>query len=286
MKTLDFRTFQTRLAQLNEISDDLNEKEVIARFKEEEAKLIKENEQILLAHNSESPHPTKQTVLYRTITHYPGFDENIASSFSHPTPNKTRLNRCNIPKHPVFYCSDSGSICVSEAIYNKQLSFPFYLYLSHWQVNVDRKWRILPFVFHGLPSINKAHEYSTRNKQLLFTKYKDVLAEKEIEQYIHIYHREFRKYHPEDTKGSNYKFSSLISHEFLYRDEGDIVFYPSVQVAAEGNNYAINTKHIKDKNVCLIKVDKIRIEDVCGVYDWYLEAVGTPVEDLIKWKKM
>lgn len=278
MNTLDFKTFQARVALLNEISGN-SESEILMKIREEEAKLINDKEQILLAHNSQSPHPNKETVLYRTTSVYPSFDEKIVSCFSHPKPNSTQLNRCNLPKYPVFYCSDSGSICINEALYNKTLSFPFYLYLSHWRVDIDRKWKILPFVFQALPSMNKAHDYAEKNRQMLFDKYKGFLREDEIEQYIHFYHQEFRK-------ESDYKFSSLVSYKFLYEDDGDIVLYSSVQLAAEGNNYAINIKHIDDKSVLLIKVDKIRIDDAGGTRNWYLEAEGTPKDDFVEWQKL
>src|SRR5688572_29255381 len=99
MTTLNFKTFQARLGTLDEIPEGLNKDEIIVKVKEEESKLVKKDEQILLAYNMQSPNPNKGTVLYRTTSSYPGFDENNTNSFSNPPPDYTRLNRCNVPKH-------------------------------------------------------------------------------------------------------------------------------------------------------------------------------------------
>ena len=277
-KIVDFKTFEERLPLLNPIADNLSKDEISSRVREEEAKLIKEDEQMLLAYNNLSPHPTKGMVLYRTTTSYPDFDENLVSFFSYPNAKIARANRCNLSKHPVFYCSDSAAICINEATYNKTLNFPYYMYLSHWQVTIDKKWKIVPFVFQQLPSTNSAYEYSERTKRALVEKYKNILKESEIQQYVQLYHQEFRK-------ENDYRFSSLVAYKFLYEDDGDIVLYPTVQVAAEGNNYAINTKHIDTGNLSLHRIDKIRIEHNkdLNLLDWYLEAIGTPDGEHVKW---
>jgi hypothetical protein len=276
MTTIDFRTFQERLSKLENISSDLSKKEAFEKFRLEDKKLTKANEQILFAYSGDSPHPNKETVLFRAAFPFDGFDETNLSCYSYP--KAPGLNRCNIPKHPVFYCSDNSSICINEALNGKQFDkFPINLYLSEWNVSDERKWKVLPFIFFTLPTNNRAHEYAEKNRQTLFKKYKNNISEADIQSYIQFYHDEFRK-------RDCYAFSSILSHKFLYEESNDIIFYPSVQVEAEGNNYAINTKWIDNKTFFCSKIYKYRIEKNDDIYSWYLEAEGIPEGDKVKWQ--
>ena len=278
MITLDFETFAKRLKLLEDISSTLSKDEVLQRFKEEDHKLTNQNEQILFGYANNSPHPTKDTVFYRTtVNDYKDFDETSISCFSYrKLPN---LNRCNLPKFPVFYCSDNSSISINEALHYKELTFPTHIYLSVWRVNIERTWKVLPFIFQTLPTVNKAYEYSEKNKAALFEKYKDKLSPKDIQKYIDFYHDEFRK-------EGQYKFSSTTSYKFLYEDDGDIILYPTVQVESEGNNYAINTKWIDDGSINISLVLKYRIEKDDNIYSYYLEAEGRPNNEIINWKQV
>jgi len=277
MVTLDFKTFQERLYLLENISNNLSKQEALQRFQLEDKKLVKENEQILFAYSGDSSHPTKESVFYRATLPFDGFEEKAISCFSYP--KNPGLQRCNIPKHPVFYCSDNSSICINEALNSKQFdTFPLNIYLSTWKISQARKWKILPFIFFTLPTINKAHEYAEKNREGLFEKYKEQISETDIECYIQFYHDEFRK-------KDSYAFSSIVSHKFLCQEDNDIVFFPSVQVEAEGNNYAINTKWIDNKIIFCSKVHKYRIERVDDLYNWYLEAEGLPKDDKIEWQQ-
>lgn len=276
MITIDFETFKERLSLLENISSDLNKQEALQKFQKEDKKLTKENEQILIAYSPESLHPTKETVLFRATIPFESFDENAISCYSYP--KNPGLQRCNIPKHPVFYCSDNSSICINETLNGKLFdTFPINLYLSTWNVSEERKWKILPLIFLTLPSVNKLHLYVEKNRKSLLEKYKDQISEKDIQSYIQFYHNEFRK---KDT----YKFSSIVSHKFLYEENNDIVIFPSVQVESEGNNYAINTKWINNKTFFCSKVYKYRIEKNDDLYSWYLEAEGIPKGNKIEWQ--
>lgn len=277
MITLAFKTFQERLSLLESIGSNLSKADALKKFELEDKKLTKENEQILFAYSGDSSHPTKETALFRATFSFDGFDERKLSCFSYP--QNPGLNRCNIPKHPVFYCSDSSSICIDEVLNGNNFeNFPIYLYLSVWNVSVERKWKILPFIFLTLPTINQAYGYAEKNRQTLFEKYKNHISETDIQSYIQFYHDEFRK-------RDCYNFSSIVSHKFLYEDNHDIILYPSVQVEAEGNNYAINTKWIDNKTIICSKAFKYRIEKDKDIYSWYLVAEGTPIEDEIEWQQ-
>lgn len=275
MTTIDFKTFKERLSLLEGISSNLSKDEVFQKFQLEDKKLTKENEQIMFGYNGDSLHPTKETALFRATVPYTSFDETNISCFSYP--RNPESNRCNIPKHPVFYCSGNSSICINEALKGKQFDyFPIHLYLSVWNVSNEQKWKILPFIFLTLPTVNKAHDYAERNRQMLFEKYKNHISETDIWSFIQFYHDEFRK-------RDCYKFSSIVSHKFLYEDGNDIVFYPSVQVEAEGNNYAINTRWIDNKIIFCSKVYRYRIEKLDNTYYWYLEGEGLSKGDKIEW---
>lgn len=277
MVTINFKTFQERISHLENISSDLSKEDTLKKFQLEDKKLTNPNEQILFAYSSDSSHPSKKTVLFRATFPFDGFDETNISCYSYP--KVPGLNRCNIPKYPVFYCSDNSSICINEALNGKQFDkFPIKLYLSEWNVSDERKWKILLFIFFTLPTVNKAHEWSERNRQTLFEKYKQHISETDIQNYIQFYHNEFRK---KDC----YAFSSIVSHKFLYEENNDIVFYPSVQVEAEGNNYAINTKWIDNKTIFCSKLYKYRIEKNDDIYSWYLEAEGLVENEKIKWQQ-
>lgn len=278
MRTIDFTTLQNRVPLLEEINPDLSKEDINRKFQEEVTKLCKQDEELLIVSAKHSPHPEKGSVLFRTTTEYDDFNQNQISCFSYPPETKTPLNRCNIPKNPVFYCSDTSSISISEVLQNKKHDFPVHLYLSEWGVENDVTWKILPFIFKGLPSTNKAFEYAVKNKQEVLDKYKNILAIEDIDRYVEYYHDVFRN-------EKSFKFSSIISYKFLYEDNGDIIFYPTVQVEAEGNNYAVNKKWIDNKTILLKKVHKFRIEKINNIYNWYLEELGNPInETTLDWK--
>lgn len=275
LKTIDYKTFQERRKLLKKINENLTKDQALQEYKEEEEKLVKENEVMFFPHTPNSPTPEMNTLLYRATLPYPGFDEESLDSFSYP--KSPELNRCNIPRQPVFYCSDKCYVSINESLKAQNInSFPFHLYLSIWRVKITKKWKILPLIFFPLAKINPLHDFAQRNEQEVIEKYQKYLRKEDIKNYIKFYHDEFRKI-------NCYEFSSIISHKYLYDDENDAILYPSVQENAEGNNYAFNPKYINNNDIVLDETYRFRIEKKDDEYSWYLEAKGSLNAGKIEW---
>lgn len=275
--TIDYTTFQSRVNLLTQINAT-NEKEVAERYKEEDTKLCHVGERILLAYAKSSIHPEKGTLLFRaTPPDWDDFDKTNFVCFSYPKEQATKLNRCNLPCNPIFYCSSDMSVCLNEILQNKKkkLTFPLKLYVSQWVVEKEIEWKILPFVFGDLLPSNPAYEYGQKNKKQLFEKYQQVLDPKDIKDYIAFYNRTF-------LEKECFKFSSLVSHKFIYEDNGDIVFYPSLQFS-EGNNYAVNPKLINNNSISLQRVYELQIEKVDDGHILEVLSVGYPKGLKISW---
>jgi hypothetical protein len=276
MKTINFEILYQRIKTLVKINSNISKENILKRFIEEKNKLIKDNEQFVLCYMNDSPHPTIDNLLFRARINIEGLNENKISSFSYPI--EPPLNRCNIPKHPVFYCSDKPSVSIKEIIKSENpLTFPITIYLSTWKVKSKKEWKILPFIFDDLPLSNQLFNYTKNSIEEFNILFRNILPRNDIKKFVRYYHKIFRL--------KNYKFSSIISHDFLYEDKGDIIIYPTVQLKKEGNNYAFNTKWIDNETICLNEISKYRIHKDEEYYLLYLESKGKPKNKIINWEK-
>jgi hypothetical protein len=275
-----------RVQNLDSIDNWLDEGGIRKRYLEENAKLTIGDEVPLFIFNPESPLPVAGQNLYRTTRHFPGFQESEPSFYKQPPKGLTRQQRCNLPKHPVFYCSDLLGICLFEVIQGISTISGEYFYFSEWEVLSNRKWRVLSFIFSGIPKTNPAYSYIIQKQPDVFKKFENFMSPNEVQAYIDFYHAEF-------TREGSHKFSSVVSHQFLHENDqgnGDFVFYPSVQGLKEANNFAFNENVIESGEIVLRKVYKVYIDQLTKTsassiaWIYALKSVGEVIGIQLQWR--
>lgn len=279
---------KSRISNLLPIENHLSIRHAWRRYISENNKLMGNLEDFYLPRAFASEFPNQGIKLYRVTDQFDGLKEDLIQFFHHPCSCKTKTGRCNISRFPVFYCSDFCDISLAEAVQNKLPIFSKIYYISVWVPVVQKKWKILPFVFDGLPKGNPLYEYGKKNKENLLNLYNKYRSDDHVaNQLIEFFHSEF-------TNLYNHSFSSIVAHQYLYDNdncEGDIVAYPSVQSYKMGNNYAINKKHIEQGNIALEKVYKVHIEymsrisEIAHTFSGNLISVGSPLDEtFIQWQ--
>jgi len=286
MAIIPLLELQQRIQTLVAIDNALDKAAVWQKYLAENEKLTLDGNTPLFAFNPKSPMPAKGQKLFRVTGDWAIPHEHQVSTYQHPPEAIATLQRCSLPKHPAFYCSDVWPISFFEVVQGKsQLTDTIY-YFSQWEVRSDRTWRVLSFLFSGLPPENPMHNYVRQHTPDVINYLKQFFTQAEAEQYLDLYHNEF-------TKTGSHTFSSLVSHQFLYNDEphaGDYIFYPSVQSDRLGNNFAFHPKVITTGEIALIKVYKIKIHqlsktsDVAFNWQYELLHVGDAQASNVVWR--
>lgn len=286
MTIVSLEKLKQRVQNLESIDNALDETGVKKKFIEENNKITFENAVPLFVINPSSPMPRLGQKLYRVTQEFSGFQKNDPSFYQHPPKNITSQLRCNLPKNPVFYCSDIWGISLFEVIQGKDDITNKIFYFTEWEVMVDRTWCALSFIFSGIPQNNPAYPYVQNTNNQIIQKFAPYMSEKDIDDYMEFYHSEF-------TKDGSHKFSSIVSYQFLYDNDqgnGDFVFYPSVQASKNGNNFAFNKKIIEGGEIALKRVFKVHVEDLkrtsSSGFDWKysLLSVGKKYDNSIIWE--
>ncbi|MDO6435755.1 RES domain-containing protein [Flavitalea sp. BT771] len=286
MAIVPLAELQQRIQTLDVIDNALDKAAVWQKYLAENGKLTFDGNTPLFAFHPKSPMPVKGQRLFRVTGDWAIPYEHLASTYQHPPEAIASRQRCNLPKHPAFYCGDVWSISFFEVLQDKDHLFDTTYYFSHWEVQLDRTWRALSFLFSGLPPENPMYGYVQQNTTVVINYFKQFLPAAEVKHYLDFYHSEF-------TKTGSHTFSSLVSHQFLYNDDpqsGDFVFYPSVQAEHLGNNFAFNPKLIAAGEIALVKVYKIKIHelkktsDVAFTWRYELLNIGDANVDNVIWR--
>lgn len=289
MQILPFKEFKQRLEKLNAIPNHLTTVHTVKLFHQEYNKFT--NGELYPLHPlfPDFPYPKYGTSLFRVSNQFSGFEERNTSFFQHPNPSITTLNRCNIAKFPVFYCSETPEVSLLECVSKKLPLVDSVYYISEWKVEKAKTWRTLVFLLGELPIINPLKNEIDRVIPVIYNLFKNSLTKNEIEEYLSYYNNQF-------TSDNSHIFSSLISHSFLFANDdctknGDLILYPSVQTKRLGNNYAFNTKFIDDGTIKLTKAYKIHIDYMCRksdtthTFSGNLISVGSPLDEtFIQWQ--
>lgn len=289
MQILPFKEFKLRLEKLKPIPNHLSTAHTVKVFNQEYNKFTEGDVYPLHPRFTEFPFPHFGTSLFRVSNQFEGFDEKNISFFQHPCASITTLNRCNIAKFPVFYCSDIPEVSLLECVSKRLPIADAVYYISEWKVQKEKRWITLIFLFSNLPENNPQKSNIEKVRPSTLNMFKDKLTDNEVQEYLYYYDNQF-------TSDNSHVFSSLIAHSFLYgsddcNENGDMILYPSVQTKRLGNNYAFNTRFINDGTIKLSKAYKIRIDymsekgDNTFTYYGNLISVGIPLDEtFIQWQ--
>lgn len=285
MTIISLDDLKRRVQSLTHIENTLDHDSVNLRFIEENNKLTIDDKVPIFIRHPSSPNPRLDQNLYRVTQDFPGFQEADISYYQYPPDGLTKQQRCNIPKNPVFYCSDVWAISLFEVLQGQNCVSDKIFYFSEWSVRANRQWKVLSFIFGGVPETNPAYIYIQQNQSNVVEQYGKLMSEKDIEHYLDFYHAEF-------TTAGNHIFSSIVSHQFLYDNgKGDYIFYPSVQAMKEGNNYAFNKNVIDSNELELSKVYKLHIRklkktsEISFKWNYNLLSIGEKIDGTLSFKK-
>jgi len=196
--------------------------------------------------------------LYRITKYRDKLTGNGSKDFRQPPINITLKNRCNLQYHPVFYAAEHPRVSLIEVLRDNKIdrtAFNSYYYLSEWTVSENKQLNALLILFSD--KLDKDNEYkkaSNPNKKTIT----QMLVSKgytldDAKVYFDLLHDAF-------VTEEKHNFSSVISHQFLYDDGGDIIVYPSVQAKGVSCNVAIHPRHI-DTLIQLTKVYCFKIQE-------------------------
>ncbi|WNH07701.1 hypothetical protein [Thalassobellus suaedae] len=212
----------------------------------------------------------------------------LISEYSYP-PNSVikKVQRANIPYHPVFYCADSPMAAIMETIRDEKTINPkTNYYLSKWELKPDIEFKVSPFLFGNLADSSPYKILSDDNFKKIEELLKDY-SKDEIEGMKKIMHLLSHLFIFENT----YVVSSFIAHNYIYASHNfrtDIFIYPSHQTNRERVNFAIHPNVVTEK-LQLKSVYKINILDFpedkksCTINS---NKIGTNEDSIIYWKNV
>ncbi len=199
--------------------------------------------------------------MYRLRQVSESFNSDLISEYSYP-PNHivNSVQRANLPRHPVMYCSDSANTAVIETIKQKEVFDPNSTYaLSEWKFKDDVKIRTSPFFFDNVHPESHLREFSDWAIQGLRRQMDESMTKNQVEAFVKILKYLANLFVYENT----YVVSSFIAHYHLYASHSlrsDVFMYPSIQNEKRSVNFAINPNAVMEK-LRLQKVVLLRFPD-------------------------
>lgn len=173
--------------------------------------------------------------LYRVRPLYsPSYpDLGLIREYSYPPIDKVGLNRCNYKRKPVFYCSQDPRTAILETIKEENTEVTFCI--SVWENQTQEagyRYRLASFLQSVTNENNPAHSIKMRAHQLLVDKLKEEnVPENEIEGVVTL--RQY--FHDAFVDPNSYNISAFLAHKSIFKEETDVLLYPSVQ--SNGNSY-------------------------------------------------
>lgn len=205
--------------------------------------------------------PPKDMFFYRVRVPTRHFKEQLITEYSYPPNHVIRsYQRCNIPHHPVFYCSDGPVTAIVEAAFTRphcNPDVPFYL--SEWKLRENMTAHVSPFLFGNVSKENPFYEFSESN----VVKARNILndySEEEKDAFVEILKFLSTLFLYDNT----YSISSFIAHSHLYAPHNyrtDIFLYPSIQTNFSSANFAIHPNCVQHK-MELVRVYKLYVSDL------------------------
>lgn len=207
------------------------------------------------------PHKLKSMTLpFFRVRELDSFNNiNLISEHAYPPSNVVGMGRCNFPKFPVFYCSNSPMIALTEVIREYDSSNRKYC-LSKWEVIPSEEEFFFQHIFPpNTPEENIFRRIHTSMLERIGEPFEgelpDDLKEGLKEQITYI-----GKQFIEDR---SYSISASLAHYSLYAEHNlatDILMYPSVQSVLKGSNMAVHPNFV-DNNMCLKRLYVVQVNN-------------------------
>jgi hypothetical protein len=205
-------------------------------------------------------------------------DKSLIQTFSYPPPNVCNFKgRANIIKKSVFYCTDKPYPAIMES--NPEVGDEGYL--SIWEINASRNLHYICCLPENLPFKNEWYEYGTHHHNFLIQKQSE-LNKGELQYKIAL-----RKLITERFINEKYPYhiSSMLSNEFLYFNQADILMYPSAKTLQDYTNFAIHPNSVNNHIFCK-KVVRFKVIKDFGTYlRLSFKSTGHLIDDRFHWKE-
>lgn len=269
------KTIKDRFNEINKIPNDVDVFTSDVLFHKENNKVLRSpNEEIYYPRFSSSLFPKQGQSLFRITSFYPSIDITKESSFHHPPVNLTTSQRCNLPKKPVFYCSDNPFFSLLETLQGRfENALGKLFYLSEWKASVSKEWKTLGIMFGEMPEKNSYFLIREKYIATLEKLYNEKLGIGQFKEYNDFLYEEF-------VKEGNHTISSHVAHNFLYENvtpKNDLIIYPSVQGNRYNCNLAFNTENIENSNIKLERIFSFILKVFKKVDDLKYEYEFEPV---------
>jgi len=214
-------------------------------------------------------------------------DEDLFSEHSYPPINLTKMGRCNFPKKPVFYCSNSPITSLFETIRDDMYKGKKYC-ISKWNVNnTDDNFLFENYLRTELPADNGFRVFKEILDQKIDEIFKGEISQNKkmgLIKYLEFIDTKF-------VDDNDYSVSSSIAYKSLFPKHNmgtDILMYPSMQSLKKGVNMAINPNfvdnHMNVNRFYIITINKR--EQNKGLFDINFTNYGIVDNRKIIWNKV
>ena len=170
-------------------------------------------------------------------------DMDLLSWHSYPPVNVSKLNRCNFPGYPVFYCANNPMTALLEVVRMGNYSKKKFC-LTTWKIRqVEEDFLVQPYLFGDLDTRNPFSVIKDSISNRLNESFNNSLSTDQ-EEGLRLYLRFMADTFLNDE---NFSQSSFFAHRRLYAPHElptDILIYPSVQTQHKGINMAIHPNFV------------------------------------------
>ena len=201
----------------------------------------------------------------------------LASTFSYPPSTYCNCNgRANIPKCPVFYCSDDLETSFKEV--KPQIGEK--LFMSFWKINCDRKVNFSPILSNNLSPKNRWKPFSDSMFGEMIEFSNEIGIEKS-EELVFLHNAISILF---KSEGEPYYKTSWIANEYLYKMNGiDFIVYPSFVNAQNTCSMAFHHNFVDN----YFRLEKVIFYKIISLDDreakFEIISVGTPNLTNINW---
>lgn len=179
-------------------------------------------------------------------------NDQLFTEFSFPPISFTTMGRCNFPKHPVFYASNSPLAAILE-IFKESEFKERKIYLSSWSIIPSKEvFYFESFLKSGLSNDSIYHIFNDNLKKDVNETFKGLINQDQVLgliEYLKFLDNQF-------ISDDNYSISATFAYKRLYvkgNFGSDIIFYPSVQSKGGAANMAINPNFVVNN----MKLDRV-----------------------------
>lgn len=170
-------------------------------------------------------------------------DMDLLSWHSYPPVNVSKLNRCNFPGYPVFYCANNPMTALLEVVRMGNYSKKKFC-LTTWKIRQgEEDFLVQPYLFGDLDTRNLFSVIKDSISNRLNESFNNSLSTDQ-EEGLRLYLRFMADTFLNDE---NFSQSSFFAHRRLYAPHElptDILIYPSVQTQHKGINMAIHPNFV------------------------------------------